>query len=107
MIRTKGFMAGQVASREANSDGEDQLVLIDDAKLVSAFAEAGQRLGKRLVCARCSDPAQALRAVVVLIEGQSTVGTSAGSVGFCCECYRDLDELLFHNAVLRASERDS
>ena len=45
-----------------------------------------------------------LRAVVLLVEGEKAAEESAGSVGFCCDCYRDLAELLFHDAVLRASK---
>lgn len=103
MIRLKAFAGEELAIHEIAADGEDKLVLIDDAKFVSAFAEAGQRLGQQPVCVRCFDPARALRALVLLLEGQDSAGECSGSVGLCCDCYRDLAELLFHDAVLRAS----
>lgn len=104
MSRSKAFTADETAISEIPSDRDDELLLIDDATFVSAFAEAGQRLGKMLVCVRCFDPAKALRAVVLLLEGRNRVDESAGSVGLCRDCYRDLDELLFHDAILRASK---
>jgi hypothetical protein len=104
MVRWKAISADKIAPSELAADGEDKLLLIDDATFVSAFAEAGQRRGRNLVCVRCFDPARALRAVVLLVEGENAPEESAGSVGFCCDCYRDLAELLFHDAVLRASK---
>ena len=104
MSRSKFFAIDEFAYPELASDGEEKLLLIDDATFVSAFAEAGQRRGKQLVCVRCFDPARALRAVVLLAEGWNEDDEAAGSVGFCCDCYRDLGELLFHDAVLRASK---
>ncbi len=102
MNRWKAFSFDEITASEVRSDGDDKLLLIDDATFVSAFAEAGQRRGKQLVCVRCFDPAQTLRAVVLLVEGENAAEESAGSVGFCCACYRDLAELMFHDAVLRA-----
>ncbi len=104
MSRWKAFSFDEITASEARSDGDDKLLLIDDAAFVSAFAEAGQRRGKQLVCIRCFDPARVLRAVVLLIEDENVAEESAGSVGFCCDCYRDLAELLFHDAVLRAGK---
>lgn len=104
MIRSKAFTAGETPIPDMPSDGEDKLILIDDAMFVSTFAEAIRRRGKKLVCVRCLDPARALRAVLLLLDGRNTVDESAGSLGFCSECYRDLAELMFHDAVLRASK---
>jgi hypothetical protein len=104
MSGMKSFPADNLTAFEFSADGEDKLVLIDDAGFVSAFAEAGMAVGKKLVCVRCFDPGRALRAVVVLLDAWNAEDESAGSVGFCCDCYRDLAELLFHDAVLRATK---
>ena len=104
MSRAKPFADDESAYSELASDGEEKLLLIDDATFVSAFAEAGQRRGKKLVCVRCFDPARALRALVLLVEGHHAKGETAGSVGFCRECYRDLAELMFHGAILHESK---
>ena len=104
MIRSKAFTAEEIAISEVPSDRDDKLLLIDDATFVSAFVEARGQVGKNLVCVRCLDPARALRALVLLLDEPNTTDESAGSVGLCCDCYRDLAELLFHNAVLRASK---
>jgi len=40
----------------------------------------------------------------VLLLEEGNTDESAGSVGFCGECYRGLAELMFHSAVLRASD---
>jgi hypothetical protein len=98
------FATDESAYFELASDGEEKLLLIDDATFVSAFAEAGQRRGKQLVCVRCFDPARALRAVVLLVEGHHAKDKTAGSVGFCRDCYRDLAELMFHGAILHESK---
>jgi hypothetical protein len=97
-------MAGELPIPEIASDSEEKLLIVDDAMFVSAFAEAGQRLGKSLVCIRCFDPARALRAVLLLLDGRDAVDESAGSLGFCHECYSDLAELMFHESVLRAAK---
>jgi len=102
MIKSKPPIIDDLAGLEI-ADGEDQLLLIDDATFVSAVTEAGQRCGKQLVCVRCLDPGRALRAVVLLVDETAAVDEAAGSVGFCRDCYRELAELLFHDAVLRAS----
>ena len=103
MIRSKTFTTEETAISEIVSDGDDKLLLIDDATFVSAFAEAGRRHGKNLACIRCFNPARTLRALVLLLEEGNT-DESAGSVGFCGECYRGLAELMFHSAALRASD---
>jgi hypothetical protein len=102
MIKSKTPVIEEVAG-SAIADGEDQLLLIDDASFVSALTEAGQRCGKQLVCVRCLDPCRTLRAVVLLVDETVAVDEAAGSMGFCRDCYRELIELLFHGAVLRAS----
>ena len=107
MSRTKSFPADNLTAFELGADGEDTLLLIDDAGFVGAFAEAGLAVGKKLVCVRCFDPGRALRAVVVLLDAWNAEDESAGSVGFCCDCYRGLAELWFHDAVLRASRSTS
>jgi hypothetical protein len=104
MSRVKAFNVGEIPIFESSSDGNDKLLLIDDAMFVSAFAEAGQRLGTELICVGCFDPARALRAVLLLMDGCNDVDESAGSLGFCHDCYRDLAERQFHDAVLRASK---
>jgi hypothetical protein len=104
MRRLKAFNVGEIPISELSSDGDDRLVLIDDAIFVSAFAEAGQRVGTELICAGCFDPARALRAVLFLLNGCNDVDEAAGSLGFCHDCYRDLAERQFHDAVLRASK---
>ena len=104
MSRAKSFASDHTTALDAVTDGEDKLVLIDDATFVSAFAEAGQRRGKHLVCVRCSDPTQTLRALVLLVCAKNSDDELAGSVGFCRECYRGLSELLFHEAILRATK---
>ncbi len=104
MNRIKPYRGDEIAVGDVVADGNDKLLLIDDECFVSAFAEAGQRRGKKLVCVRCFDPARALRALVLLVNEGNPVSGSAGSVGFCCDCYRGLSELLFHDAVLRASK---
>ena len=40
MIRWKASSADDIATSELTSDGEDKLLLIDDATFVSAFASA-------------------------------------------------------------------
>jgi hypothetical protein len=104
MHRPKAFTGGEFPIPETLSDGNERLLLIDDAMAVSAFAEAGQRLGTKMVCVRCFDPARALRAVLLLLDGCDDIGESSGSLGFCHDCYRDLAELQFHDAVLRVSK---
>ena len=103
MIRLNKVAAGEAKLPELNRDGEDQLLLIDDAEFVSAFTEAALRQGDKVVCVQCADPHQTLRALVVMIDRQTSADEAAGSVGFCSECYRDLAELIRHGAVLRAS----
>jgi hypothetical protein len=103
MIRFKAFADDKTVVSKIVPDGKDKLLLIDDAAFVGAFAEAGRRLGKQMVCVRCFDPARVVRAVVLLVEGMTSADDSTGSVGFCSDCYRDLAELLFHDAVLRAA----
>ncbi len=88
---------------EQNRDGEDQLLLIDDADFVNAFAEAALRQGDKVVCVQCADPQQPLRAMILMMDRENIPDEAAGSVGFCSECYRDLAELIRHGAVLRAS----
>ena len=83
MIKLKASTTCEEPIHEMPSDGEDKLVLIDDAMFVSTFAEAIRRRGKKLVCVRCLDPARALRAVLLLLDGHNTVDESAGSLGFC------------------------
>ena len=104
MIRSKPFTFEELTLPEIAADGEEQLLLIDDAIFVNQFAEAGQRRGRQLVCVRCFDPARPLGAVVLMVDDTTPFDESAGSVGFCGDCYRDLAELLFHDSVLRASK---
>jgi hypothetical protein len=104
MIRTKAFTAGKSGDREVRPDDGDKLLLIDDAIFVSAIAEAYSRLGANLVCVRCFDPTQTLRAVVVMLDAETSVDETCGGLGLCRACYRDLAELMFHDAVLRASK---
>jgi hypothetical protein len=104
MVRFKAFADDKTVVSDVVRDGEDKLLLIDDAAFVSAFAEAGRRRGKQLVCVRCFDPARVVRAVVLLVEGMTPSDESSGSVGFCNDCYRDLAELLYHDAILRAAK---
>jgi hypothetical protein len=103
MSRQKTFTLDSTPLPKIPLDGNDKLVLIDDAVFVSAFAEFGRRLGAKLVCVGCFDPARALRAVLFMLDGYDAVDESAGSLGFCHDCYRGLAELQFHDAVLRAS----
>jgi hypothetical protein len=107
MIRTKTLAGGSPTNREVRPDGSDQLLLIDDAVFVSAFAEAHSRLGSNPVCVRCFDPTRALRAVVLLFDAQKGVDETRGGLGLCHQCYKDLSELMFHDAVLRASRPTS
>jgi hypothetical protein len=104
MERLKSFSADELQFPETASDVEEKLLLVDDANFVSAFVEAGQRRGKHLVCVRCFHPERPLRAVMLLVDGTATADECSGSVGFCRECYRDLTELMFHDAVLRAAK---
>ena len=104
MSRRKAFTVDEIRLPEVSSDGDDKLLLIDDATSVSALAEAGGRLGSKLVCVGCFDPARALRAVLLLLDACNSVDESAASLGFCHDCYRDLAELQFHEALLRAAK---
>ena len=104
MVRLKALVADQTPVGEFHRDGEDQLLLIDDASFVNAFAEAAQRQGDRLICVQCADPDQALRALILMVDGENCPDEAAGSVGFCSGCYRDLAELIRHGAVLRATK---
>lgn len=103
MVRLNGLNWGDALLPELNRDGEDQLLLIDDADFVRAFAEAASRQGDNVICVQCGDPNRSVRAVIVMIESEST-DEAAGSVGFCSDCYRDLAELIRHGALLRASK---
>jgi hypothetical protein len=104
MIRPKAFIHDQAAFPDNAGDGEDKLFLIDDAIFVNAFTEAGRKRGKDLICVRCLNPASALRAVVLLAHPTDPTDESAGSVGFCGDCYRDLAELLLNDSILRAAK---
>jgi hypothetical protein len=104
MIRTKAFDCNRIEISGNLPEADDQLLIIDDAMFVSALVEAGERHGKRLVCVACLHPARPLRAILLLLDEADGAGECAGSVGFCLECYRDLSERMFHNAVVRASK---
>jgi hypothetical protein len=104
MVRFKAFADDKNSAAEIVPDGEDKLLLIDDAAFVNAFAEAGRRRGKELICVRCFDPVRVVRAVVLLVDGMTPADESSGSVGFCSDCYQDLAELLVHDAILRAAK---
>ena len=104
MIRPKAFIHNQAAFPDNAGDGEDKLFLIDDAIFVNAFTEAGRKRGKELICVRCLNPASALRAVVLLAHPTDPTDESAGSVGFCGDCYHDLAELLLNDSILRAAK---
>ena len=104
MIRLDGLTWNDAQLSELTRDGEDQLLLIDDAAFVSAFAEAAMRQGEKVVCVQCGDPHQAVRALILMVDNENGSDEASGSVGFCSECYRDLAELIRHGAVLRASK---
>jgi hypothetical protein len=100
----KSFADNESGTDELTLDGEDKLLLIDDAQLVSAFAAAGQRRGAKLICVQCFNPARSLRALLLLLDEAEPAESPVRSVGFCGDCYRDLGERMFHDAVLRASK---
>jgi len=104
MIRSKALSINRNDSPEISAESDEELLLIDDSMFVSAFVRAGERQGKQLVCVACCHPARPLRAVLLLLDATDGADECAGSVGFCLECYRDLNERMFHDAVLRASK---
>ena len=104
MAGSKSYLGNQPQIDETTGDGEEKLLLIDDARFVSEFAEAGQRQGKRLLCIQCLNPTRSLRALLLLLDETRPGGEPSWSVGFCCDCYGDLNRRLFHDAVLRASK---
>jgi hypothetical protein len=105
MIRLKGAGVAVIPFSEDAIDRDDKLVLMDDLMFVNAFAQASNERGRAIVCVGCFDPTRALRAFVFRLEEPDTVDASAGSLGFCFDCYRDLMERVFHDAVLRAAKQ--
>jgi hypothetical protein len=103
MIRTNASTPSEQANPDARSEQDEGLLLVDDAAFVNSYAEASNRLGVNLVCVQCFDPTQALRALVLLLDKREGAREIRGGIGLCRECYRDLTELMFHDAVLRAS----
>lgn len=97
MIRLKGTI-GEVPSCDNSSD--ENLVLMDDVMFVNAFAQAANRHGRPIVCVGCFDPSRALRAFVFRLESPDMVDETAGSLGFCYDCYRDLVERVFEDSVV-------
>jgi len=71
---------------------------------VGAFADAVRRRGGDLVCVRCEISQRPLGALVLLLDEAEGGRECAGSVGFCCDCYRDLTSLMRHRAILRAAK---
>ena len=104
MVKLKRVGLGDLEGSDSVSEPDDDLVLIDDASFVDAFAAASQRRGNHLVCVRCAIAQRPLRALVLLLDGGGTDRECAGSLGFCCECYRDLTELMLHEAILNATK---
>jgi hypothetical protein len=104
MIRSKAFSISRTDIPELSPQANERLLLIDDTMFVDEFVQAGKRQGMQLVCVGCNHPARPLRAVLLLLEGPNGADECAGSVGFCLNCYRDLNERMFHDAVLRASK---
>ena len=102
MIKTNASTPSEQANAVLQFEPDDRLLLIDDAVLVNSYADASNRLGMNQVCARCFDPTQALRALLLLLDTGERTGEVRGALGLCRECYRDLAELMFHHAVLRA-----
>ena len=100
MIRIKDTVDVTSVS-DTNACHDDRLVLMDDVMFVNAFAEAASRRGKALVCVGCLDPWRPLRAFVFQLIGSDTVDESAGSLGFCFDCYRDLMERAFNDSISR------
>ncbi|HLX37774.1 MAG TPA: hypothetical protein VKR29_08230 [Candidatus Binataceae bacterium] len=90
-VKTSG---GKVSLPEP--DGEENLVLMDDLMVVNALAQAALEQGRSIICVGCFDPSRALRAFVFRLEAPDTVDESAGSLGFCFDCYHDLMERVFH-----------
>ena len=105
MIRLKASCPGEMSFSEKAADRGDKLVLMDDVMFVNAFAQAAHQRGRPIVCVGCFDPSRALRAFVFRLGGSDIVDESAGSLGFCFDCYRDLVERVFHDARLPASKQ--
>ena len=104
MIRTNTSATSEHANPDVRPEqGDEALLLIDDAAFVRSYAEACNRVGQSLVCVRCLDPTQALRALVLLLDKKEGAREIRGGLGLCRQCYQDLTELMFHDAVLRAS----
>ena len=104
MIRFKAAIGCTMPFSQDPLNRDDKLVVMDDVMFVNAFAHAANQRGRAIVCVGCFDPTRALRAFVFRLEGD-TVDESAGSLGFCFDCYRDLMERVFHDAVLRAAKQ--
>jgi hypothetical protein len=104
MIKLDSLCANEMRISETPAESDEKLLLIDDASFVSAFAKASKRRGNSVVCVRCSIPHRELGAVVLMLDGGDMTGECVGSMGLCRECYRDLTELMFHDAVLRAAK---
>jgi hypothetical protein len=104
MIKLDSLCANEMRISETPADSDEKLLLIDDASFVSAFVKASERRGNSVVCVRCSIQHRTLGAVVLMLDGSEMTGECVGSIGLCRECYRDLTELMFHDAVLRAGK---
>lgn len=98
MIRLKPAPA-RIAFSEQDLDQDETLVLVDDLMFVNEFAAGAFRHGRSIVCVGCFDPSRALRAFVFRLEAPDMVDESAGSLGFCFDCYRDLMERVFQGAA--------
>jgi hypothetical protein len=98
-----GAFSIMTTTNEVRLEQNEGLLLIDDVAFVKSYVAASNRLGVNLICVRCADPTHALRALVLLLDTQEEASEIRGSLGLCRQCYRDLSELMFHDAVLRAS----
>ncbi|HLI81037.1 MAG TPA: hypothetical protein VKV03_13710 [Candidatus Binataceae bacterium] len=105
MIRLKVAGAAEMPFSGDAIDRDDKLVLMDDLMFVNEFAQAANQHGRAIVCVGCFDPTRALRAFVFRLEEPNTVDESAGSLGFCFDCYRALMERVFNDTVWRAAKQ--
>ena len=103
MIRLKPAPTRPIAVSEPDLDHDESLVVVDDMMFVNEFACGAHARGRAIVCVGCFDPSRPLRAFVFRLEAPDIIDESAGSLGFCFDCYRDLMERVFHGAKAPAN----
>ena len=98
MIRLRPAPTRAISLSQQELEQDETLVLVDDMVFVNEFARGAHQRGRALICVGCFDPARALRAFVFRLEAPDLVDESAGSLGFCFDCYQDLMERVFHGS---------